>query len=141
MQRFSVVVWDGTISEGKGKITSESGFLSKLPLTYASRVENDKSGTNPEELVASAHAGCFCMMLCNLLNKAGYTPKRLEVRAMIRLDASVGALTESHLQLKANIPEIDTDTLGVLVKEAAETCPISKSLKAETSYEYDLWFT
>lgn len=79
------------------------------------------------------------MMLGSLLNEAGYIPKRLDVKAEVRLNAETRSISESHLQLRANIPNINTTILGNLVKQAAETCPISRSINAKITHEYDLW--
>lgn len=123
MKRNATAVWNGTGKEGAGHLTTQSNFLSKAPYSFDSRF-NDGTGTNPEELVAAAHAGCFTMKLSFVLNAAGFTATELETTCTITLED--GAIISSHLTLKATIPTINKVQFDAAVAEAKENCPISK---------------
>ena len=105
MKRQATAVWNGSGKEGKGQLTTQSGVLSNTQYSFGSRFE-EGIGTNPEELIAAAHAGCFTMKLSFVLGAAGFTPESLNTTAHINLDASKGEITSSHLVLKANVPGI-----------------------------------
>jgi lipoyl-dependent peroxiredoxin len=135
MKRNATAVWNGSGKEGKGVVTTQSGFVKNQPYTYATRFEN-AVGTNPEELVAAAHAGCFAMKLSFVLGAAGFTPDSLNVTCTVNLDQ--GAIIESHLELSAKVQGISAEKFAECAKEAKETCPISKSLTAKITLDAKL---
>ncbi len=132
MKRNATAVWNGTGKEGNGHLTTQSTVLKQTQYSFSSRFE-DGIGTNPEELVAAAHAGCFSMKLSFVLGAAGFTPDEISTRCDITLHE--GALTESHLTVSAKIPGINKEQFDAAVTEAAATCPISKSIKANITHE------
>lgn len=132
MKRHATAVWSGTGKEGKGTLETQSNTLKNTQYSYKSRFE-EGTGTNPEELVAAAHAGCFAMKLSFVLGEAGFTPDRLEATSNINFEN--GVLTESHLVLKAKVPGISKEKFNECVKNAEENCPISKALKMKISSE------
>jgi lipoyl-dependent peroxiredoxin len=125
MKRTATAVWQGTGKEGKGTLTTQSNVLKETQYSYKSRFE-EGTGTNPEELVAAAHAGCFSMKLSFNIDAAGFKAERLETQCEITLES--GALTNSHLILNANVPGISQEKFDELVADAEKNCPISKSL-------------
>lgn len=134
MERKGSAVWQGGLKEGKGTVSTESGILKQTPYSFQTRFGQEK-GTNPEELLAAAHAGCFTMALSAELGKAGITPQKLETTATITLD-KVGegfAITKSHLDVTATIPGADKAKFDAAVKAAETGCPVSKLYKAEIS--------
>ena len=135
MKRSSTAVWEGSGKEGSGHISSDSNILNDTPYSFLSRFE-DGSGTNPEELIAAAHAGCFAMKLSFILGAAGFTADKLEAKCEVTLDD--GAITSSHITLSAFIPGIDEDTFAASVKDAEENCPISKVLNTNITIDYSL---
>lgn len=134
MQRKASAIWKGGLKDGKGVISTESGVLQQTQYSFSTRFENGK-GTNPEELLAAAHAGCFAMALSNELGNAGMTPNSLEASATITLDkdATGFAITKSHIDLVADIPNANKDKFDAAVKTAEKGCPVSKLFKAEIS--------
>jgi lipoyl-dependent peroxiredoxin len=132
MVRKASAVWKGSLKEGKGTISSESGVLSNTPYSFATRFESAK-GTNPEELIAAAHAGCFTMALSAQLGTAGITPESLETTASLSLDKldSGWAITKIHLDVTARIPGADKAAFDKAAENAKAGCPVSKLLKAE----------
>ncbi len=134
MKRTATAVWNGSGKDGKGNLTTQSTTLNKAQYSYKTRFE-DGVGTNPEELIAAAHAGCFAMALAFGLQGAGITPDSLEVTATVTLDVSSGTptITESHLDLKAKIPGITNDKFQEFAKGAEQGCPVSRVLKAQVS--------
>ena len=126
MIRKANAVWQGTGKEGKGVLTTQSGVLNHTQYSFNTRFE-DGIGTNPEELVAAAHAGCFAMKLSFNLTGAGFPPKVLDVQGEIKMEE--GTIIESRLILKATVPGIDQDTFLAQVKDAEANCPISRLLK------------
>jgi lipoyl-dependent peroxiredoxin len=132
MQRKGSAVWHGGLKEGKGTITTETGTLKETPYSFGARFENGK-GTNPEELLAAAHAGCFTMAVSAELGKAGMIPETLQTTATITLEKVPEgfAITKSHLDLIANIPGADKAKFDAAVKAAEVGCPVSKLFKAE----------
>ena len=125
-------VWKGGIKDGSGTISTETGALKDAPYGYASRFENGK-GTNPEELIGAAHAGCFSMALSLMLGNEGLTAAKIETHAEITLD-KVGEgfeITESHLNVVAKIPGTDQAKFEQIANKAKEGCPVSKLLKAK----------
>jgi lipoyl-dependent peroxiredoxin len=135
MKRNATAIWNGTGKDGKGNLSTQSGVLSTTQYSYTSRFE-DGIGTNPEELIAAAHAGCFTMKLAFNLQKDNFVPTSLETKCTITLDA--GAITESHLHLTAQVPDIDAAAFDALVKDAEANCPISKLLNTSIVVEYKL---
>lgn len=135
MKRHATAVWNGTGKEGKGNLSTQSTVLDKTQYSFSSRFENGV-GTNPEELVAAAHAGCFSMKLSFVLNAAGFTPDEIETRCDITLDN--GSITESHLTVKAKIPGIGKDQFDASVADAKANCPISKLLNTNITHEATL---
>jgi lipoyl-dependent peroxiredoxin len=132
MQRKASAIWQGGLKDGKGAISTESGVLKQTQYSFSTRFENGK-GTNPEELLAAAHAGCFAMALSNELGNAGMVPNSLDATATITLDKVSGGfgITKSHIDLIADIPGADTAKFEAAVKAAETGCPVSKLFKAE----------
>lgn len=135
MKRHATAVWNGTGKEGTGHLSSQSTVLDKTQYSFSSRFENGV-GTNPEELVAAAHAGCFSMKLAFILNAAGFTADQIETRCDITLEN--GAITESHLTVKASVPGISKDQFDASVADAKANSPISKSLNTNITHEATL---
>ena len=131
--------WQGGIKDGRGAISTKSGALSAYPYGFASRFEG-KPGTNPEELIGAAHAGCFTMALSLILGEAGLTAEKMETTADVTLDkvADGYAITKVHLTLKAKIPGADKAKLDELAAKAKGGCPVSKLLKAEITLDATL---
>ena len=127
--------WKGTGMEGKGTISTQSTTLDNAQLSFKTRFEQGV-GTNPEELIAAAHAGCFSMKLAFNLQAAGFTAEELKTNCVIVLED--GTITQSNLQLTANVPEITEEKFAELVKDAEQNCPVSKLLKATVSVSYSL---
>ena len=132
MARKATAVWNGSLKEGKGNISTESGVLSKSPYSFKTRFENER-GTNPEELIAAAHAGCFTMALSAELGKAGITAESIETTASVTLEKqdSGFSITKSHLDVTARIPNGDNAAFQKAAQAAEAGCPVSKLLKAE----------
>lgn len=132
MIRKSSALWRGTGRDGKGVLTSQSGVLAETSFGYKSRFE-DGPGTNPEELLAAAHAACFAMAVAFNLQSAGFTPTELQSEAAVSLEPEAGGfkITRSALTLRATIPGIDEATFQQLAHSAENDCPVSKVLKAE----------
>lgn len=136
LKRSATAIWEGTIKDGKGSLTTQSGTLERASYSFVSRFEN-ADGTNPEELIAAAHAGCFSMMLSNLLAEAGLTAKRIETRAEVTLDPARGAIASSNLFLKAVVPGASEQQFAEIARNAEKNCPVSKLLNAEIKLEYE----
>ncbi len=132
MVRKASAVWKGSLKDGKGTISSDSGVLSNTPYSFSTRFENAK-GTNPEELIAAAHAGCFTMALSAQLGNAGITPESLETTASLSLDKldAGWTVTKIHLDVSARIPGADQAAFDKAAESAKAGCPISRLLKAE----------
>ena len=135
MKRTATAVWNGSGKEGKGYLTTQSTSLNKTQYSYKSRFE-DGVGTNPEELIAAAHAGCFAMKLSFVLQGAGFTPDSLDVTAEVTLDN--GVISSSHLVLKAKIPGISARQFEESAEDAKLNCPVSKSLNTNISLDASL---
>jgi osmotically inducible protein OsmC len=131
MKRTASAVWQGAIKDGKGNLTTPSGVLSQTPYSYHTRFE-DGMGTNPEELIAAAHAGCFTMALSGMLGGAGYTAKTLNTTANLTLENKDGgwSITAIHLDVRGNIPGIDAPTFDEIAAKAKAGCPVSRVLNA-----------
>ena len=134
MKRNATAVWNGTGKEGTGNLTTQSTVLNKSQYSYNTRFA-DGIGTNPEELVAAAHAGCFSMKLSFVLNAAGFTPDEINTKCEITLDPAAGAITESHLIVSAKIPGISQEQFDAAVADAKAKCPISKLYNTNITHE------
>ena len=139
MIRKARAVWRGTGKDGTGQLTSDSGILRDTPYTFKTRFESDP-GTNPEELIAAAHAGCFSMALAFQLQGAGFTPTELATEAAVSLAQEGGGfkITKSALTLRANVPGIDRAKFEELARAAEKNCPVSKVLNAEITMDFTL---
>ena len=125
MKRKATAVWNGSGKEGTGKLSTQNKTLDGTQYSYTSRFE-EGSGTNPEELIAAAHAGCFSMKLSFVLGAAGFVPDSIETTSAIDLDG--GVIKSSHLTVKASVPGISAEKFQEAAKEAKDTCPVSKAL-------------
>jgi lipoyl-dependent peroxiredoxin len=130
-ERRAESVWEGNLSDGKGRITVGSGAIDELPVTWAARTERSDGKTSPEELIAAAHASCFSMFLSNVLSKAGTTPDSLRVSAVCTLDNVEGGLkiTTMDLDVQGMVPGVDEATFQSAAEEAKNGCPVSGALK------------
>lgn len=139
MVKKGSAVWEGGFREGSGTISTESGALKKTPYGVAARFEGEP-GSNPEELIAAAHASCFSMALSLMLGEAGFEPASIETTAAVRLE-KVGdgyAITSSHLSVHARVPGIDADQFSEIASHAKAGCPVSKVLNAELTMDATL---
>ena len=136
MTTYGTAKWQGGLKDGKGAITTQSGALNAHPYGFAARFEG-KPGTNPEELIGAAHAGCFTMALSAILGEAGFTAEEMNTKAEITLvkQGDGFAITKSHLTLRAKIPGIDNAKFQELAGNAEKGCPVSKVLKCEISLD------
>ena len=136
MKRKASVQWLGDLKTGKGAVSTDSGVLSDTPYSFAKRF-GDEKGTNPEELVAAAHASCFTMALSAELGKANLVPERLRTTCTITLDKADGgwSVTESHLELTAKVPGASEDAFQKAAGAAETGCPISKLLKTKITLD------
>ena len=139
MIRKAKAVWRGTGRAGSGHLSTDSGVLTQTPYSFKTRFENEK-GTNPEELIAAAHAGCFTMALAFQLQGAGYTPTELSTEAAVTLDPEGQGfrITRSALTLRANVLNLDQATFARMAEEAEKNCPVSKVLNAEITLDAEL---
>jgi osmotically inducible protein OsmC len=135
MSRHATAKWHGTGKEGHGHLKTQSGVLSDTKYTYKDRFE-EGPGTNPEELIAAAHAGCFSMKLSFILGEAGFTPDEIETKCDITLAA--GAITKSHLTVNAKVPGIEKEKFAECAEDAKKNCPVSKLLNTDISMEATL---
>jgi osmotically inducible protein OsmC len=139
MKKHASAHWEGNLKQGKGTISTESGALEKNPYGFNTRFE-DTPGTNPEELIGAAHAGCFSMAFSMLLGEEGFTPDSVDTKASVTLDkvADGFAVTAVHLVMRAKIPKIDQAAFEAIANKAKAGCPISKLLKADITLEATL---
>ena len=139
MIRKARAVWHGTGRDGNGDLSSDSGVLTHTPYSFKTRFEHEK-GTNPEELIAAAHAGCFTMALAFRLQSAGHTPTELNTEAAITLEQDKEGFRISHsaLTLRASVPNLDQETFARLARDAEQNCPVSKVLRAEITLDAKL---
>ncbi|MGL2965964.1 OsmC family peroxiredoxin [Flavobacterium sp. XGLA_31] len=135
MKRKATAVWNGTGKDGKGHLTTQSTVLNQTQYSFSSRFE-DGIGTNPEELVAAAHSGCFTMKLAFNLQAAGFTPTELKTNCEIVFED--GKIVASNLTLSAQVDGIETGQFAELVKDAEQNCPISQLLNTAISVNYTL---
>lgn len=133
MERTSTAQWKGTIKEGTGTITSPSGALNNSPYSYLTRFEQGK-GTNPEELIGAAHAGCFAMMTTLLLTQAGHTAEQLDTEATVVLGTvnELPTITDIKLRIYGKVPGIDEATFKQIATQAKEKCPVSRLVTGAT---------
>jgi lipoyl-dependent peroxiredoxin len=139
IKRNAIAVWLGSGKEGHGTLNTQSGALTDVPYSFAQRFGEEK-GTNPEELIGAAHAGCFAMALAFQLSGAGHEPKRLETRADVSMvkEGEGWRIDAVALQLKANVPDIDPEKFQELAEKAKAGCPVSKLLNAKITLQADL---
>jgi len=139
VKRSGSAVWSGGLKDGKGTVSSESGVLAAVPYNFSKRFESEK-GTNPEELIAAAHAACFSMALSLILGNAGMKADSIETTATVSLDQVEGgfAITASHLQTKVKIPNADKAAFQTAVETAKSGCPVSKLLNATITLDATL---
>lgn len=130
MKRSATATWMGSGKEGKGTMTTKSGILNTDQYSFHTRFE-EGTGTNPEELIAAAHAGCFSMKLSFVLGEAGFTPTSIDTKCVITLEA--GSITDSQLEVTAVVPNIDEAKFQACAAEAKANCPVSKLLNANIS--------
>ena len=131
MDRYASAIWHGTLKEGKGSITTQSGTLKETQYSFAARFA-EGVGTNPEELIAAAHAGCFTMAFSAQLTEAGFNPESIETKAVVTLDlhGEAPTITKIHLINTSKIPNIDKAKFDELAHKAELGCPVSRVLKA-----------
>ena len=139
MIRKAKAIWRGTGRDGSGSLSTDSGVLASTPYSYKTRFENER-GTNPEELIAAAHAGCFTMAVAFGLQSAGYKPNELSTEAAITLisEGQGFRISRSALSLRASVPNIDEATFTRLANDAEKNCPVSKVLNAEITLDAKL---
>lgn len=139
MKKTASAVWQGGLKDGKGTLSTESGALKDNPYGFNTRFEG-APGTNPEELIGAAHAGCFSMALSMMLGEAGLTAERIETRAEVTLDKQSDgfAITAVHLVLRACVPGADAQTFEQIANKAKAGCPVSKVLNAKISLDASL---
>lgn len=132
-------IWRGTVKDGQGTISTETGALSNAPYGFGSRFASE-TGTNPEELIAAAHAACFSMALSLMLGEAGHAVETIETDAEVRLEKQDGgfSIVSSHLRVKANVPGIPDSLFAEIAEKAKKGCPVSKLLNAEISMDASL---
>lgn len=135
MKRNATAVWNGSGKEGNGHLTTQSTVLDKTQYSFNSRFA-EGVGTNPEELIAAAHAGCFTMKLSFVIGEAGFTPESLETACQITFEN--GQITESHLTVTGNVPGMSDEAFQASVKDAEQNCPVSQVLKANITSEATL---
>ena len=139
MERTASAVWNGSLKDGKGSITTQSGVLSDAPYSFVTRFENGK-GTNPEELIAAAHAGCFTMALSAQLGTMNFTPQSLRTSAKVTLEKLDAGWTISkiHLDVSARVPGISASAFESAAASAKVNCPVSRLFKAEITMDAHL---
>ena len=136
MKRKGSAVWRGGLKDGKGVVSTDSGVLADTQYSFSTRFEDGK-GTNPEELIAAAHAGCFSMALSAQLGNAGITPEQIQTTATVSLDKTDGgfAITAIHLDVVAKIPGADKSAFDTAASNAKSGCPVSKVLNASITMD------
>jgi osmotically inducible protein OsmC len=139
MKRNASAMWNGDLKSGKGTLSTDSGVLSNTQYSFSTRFENG-TGTNPEELIAAAHAGCFSMALSAQLGEAGLVAQSIQTKATVTLEKSGGgfAITEVHLALTAKIPGADQQAFETAAENAKTGCPVSKLLNAKITLDKKL---
>ena len=139
MKRNATAEWKGGLKDGKGTISTDSGVLADTQYSFSTRFEDGK-GTNPEELIAAAHAGCFSMALSGQLGQAGLTAESIRTTASVKLEKTDAgfAITSVHLEVKARVPGADQEAFATAANNAKAGCPVSKVLKAEITMNASL---
>jgi osmotically inducible protein OsmC len=139
MKRKGSAVWSGGLKDGKGRISTASGVLEDTQYSFSTRFEEGK-GTNPEELIAAAHAGCFSMALSGQLGKAGLTAERIATTASVSLEKSDAgfSITAVHLEVRAKVPDADESAFDKAAADAKAGCPVSRVLNAEITMDAKL---
>lgn len=139
MIRSASAVWKGSLKEGTGALATQSGVLKEQPYSFKTRF-GDGKGTNPEELIAAAHAGCFSMALSSVLGKAGLTPERIETEAKLTMEQDGGgfSITAVHLAVSAKVPGADQAKFEAAANDAKQNCPVSRVLKAQITMDAKL---
>jgi lipoyl-dependent peroxiredoxin len=139
MKRTASAAWQGDLKQGKGTLSTQSGVLKETPYSFTTRFENG-AGTNPEELIAAAHAGCFTMATTASLGRAGFVPEKLSTQATLTLDQVDGqwTITAIHLELKARVPGIEPQKFDEITADAKANCPVSRVLNAEVTLDAKL---
>jgi len=139
MKRTASAIWLGDLKQGKGSLTTQSGVLKETPYSFTTRFENG-IGTNPEELIAAAHAGCFTMALSAFLGRAGFTPEKLTTQAAVTLEQVQGnwTITAIHLETAARIPGIGREKFDEIAADAKANCPVSRVLNAKITLDAKL---
>jgi osmotically inducible protein OsmC len=137
--RSASAVWKGSLKEGTGALATQSGVLKEQPYSFKTRF-GDGKGTNPEELIAAAHAGCFSMALSSVLGKAGLTPERIETEAKLTMEQDGGgfSITAVHLAVSAKVPGADQAKFEAAANDAKQNCPVSRVLKAQITMDAKL---
>jgi len=140
MKRQASAVWRGALEDGAGAISAPSGILEDTNYSFKTRFEEGVTGTNPEELIAAAHAGCFSMAFAHELSQAGFPPDNVSTDATLELDPVEGgfAITKIHLQTEAMAPGIDQAKFDEIAQKAKEGCPVSKVLNADITLDASL---
>ena len=136
MKRTATAHWEGTLKEGKGHLTSESGFLEKTNYSFKTRFVEGEKGTNPEELLAAAHAGCFTMAVSSQLTQKGLNPTSLDTKATLTMESLT--VTGIHLSISGTVPGISAEDFSAVVKEAEKNCVISRALSVAITSEAKL---
>jgi osmotically inducible protein OsmC len=139
MQRTATAIWRGAIKDGEGKLSTSSGVLKETPYSFRSRFENAPQ-TNPEELIAAAHAGCFAMATSKILGDAGHPPEQLDAKADLTLEQVDGSwtITKVHLTLTGRVPGMDAAAFREAAEKAKANCPVSRLLKADITLDAKL---
>ena len=139
MKRTASAAWLGDLKQGKGTVSTQSGVLKDTPYSFTTRFENG-IGTNPEELIAAAHAGCFTMALCASLGRAGFTPQKLSTQATLSFEQVQGSwtITAVHLETSARIPNIGREKFDEIAADAKANCPVSRVLNTKITLDAKL---
>ena len=139
MKRTASAVWLGNLKQGTGSVSTGGGALRDTPYGFSSRFENG-AGTNPEELIAAAHAGCFTMATSAGLGRAGFTPEKLSTDATLTLEQVEGnwTITAVHLKMAARVPGISKEKFAEIAADAKANCPVSRVLKADITLDAEL---
>ncbi|MEP6920553.1 MAG: OsmC family protein [bacterium] len=139
MKRTASAAWQGDLKQGKGSVSTQSGVLKETPYSFSTRFENG-AGTNPEELIAAAHAGCFTMATAASLGKAGFTPEKLATQATLTLEQVDGqwTITKIDLVMTGRVPGIEPQKFDEITADAKANCPVSRVLNAEVTLDAKL---
>ena len=139
MKRSASAQWKGTLADGPGTLTTDTGVLTSMPYSFGTRFKDEK-GTNPEELIGAAHAGCFSMALSMILGEKDFIAERIDTKATVRLDEVDGgfAITDVHLVCRASVPGATAEQFAEAAEAAKENCPVSKLFTADISMDATL---